>query len=26
MFNLVLQNSGNLLDLRTDLTASGMLN
>jgi len=26
MFNLVLQNLGNLLDLRTDLTASGMLN
>jgi len=26
MFNLVLQNSGNLLDLRTDLTASGLLN
>jgi len=26
MFNLVLQNSGNLLDLRIDLTASGLLN
>jgi len=26
MFNLVLQNSGNLLDLRTNLTASGLLN
>jgi len=26
MFNLVLQNSRNLLDLKTDLTASGLLN
>jgi len=26
MFKLVLQNSGNLLDLRIDLTASGLLN